>query len=57
MGCVVAVVVGSSRVVDRMRIPAGVVTHSLVVVRPVAGRVSVQDARTEFAVVIEPSRV
>lgn len=42
--------VGSS-VVDRMRIPAGVVTRSLVVVRPVEGHVSVHDARTELAVV------
>jgi len=45
-------VVDSSRVVDRMRIPAGVVTHSMVVVRPVKGHVSVQDARTEFAAVM-----
>lgn len=45
-------VVESSPVVDRMRIPAGVVTRSMVVVRPVPGHVSVQDARTEFAAVM-----
>lgn len=43
-------VVGSSAA-DRLRVPAGVVTRSLVVVRPVEGHVSVQDARTDLAVV------
>lgn len=38
-------------VVERMRIPAGVVTRSLVVVRPLEGHVSVHDARTDLAVV------
>lgn len=45
-----AAVLGS-RVVDRMPIPAGLVTRTMVVVRPVAGHVSVQDARTDLAVV------
>lgn len=40
-----------SRVVERMPIPAGLVTRTLVVVRPVAGHVSVHDARTDLAVV------
>lgn len=44
-------VIESSPVVDRMRIPAGVVTRSMVVVRPVPGHVSVHDARTELATV------
>ncbi len=43
--------VAESPVVERMRIPAGVVTRSLVVVRPVEGHVSVHDARTDLAVV------
>lgn len=45
-----AAVLGS-RVVDRMPIPAGLVTRTMVVVRPVAGHVSVHDARTDLAVV------
>lgn len=45
-----AAVLGS-RVVDRMPIPAGLVTRTMVVVRPVAGHVSVSDARTDLAVV------
>ncbi|MFW0154135.1 hypothetical protein ACNUDN_30710 [Mycobacterium sp. smrl_JER01] len=40
-----------SSAADRMRIPAGVVTRSLVVVRPIEGHVSVHDARTDLAVV------
>ncbi|SPX94946.1 Uncharacterised protein [Mycobacterium xenopi] len=40
-----------SRVVERMPIPAGVVTRTLVVVRPVAGHVSVSEARSDLAVV------
>ncbi len=40
-----------SRVVDRMPIPAGLVTRTMVVVRPVKGHVSVHDARTDLAVV------
>lgn len=38
-----------SPVVDRMRIPAGVVTRSLIVVRPVDGHVSVHEARSDLA--------
>jgi hypothetical protein len=49
-GITVTGVLGS-RVVDRMAIPAGLVTRTLVVVRPVAGHVSVHDARTDLAVV------
>lgn len=45
------VAVLGSRVVDRMPIPAGLVTRTMVVVRPVAGHVSVSDARTDLAVV------
>ena len=45
-----AAVLGS-RVVERMPIPAGLVTRTMVLVRPVAGHVSVQDARTDLAVV------
>ena len=37
--------------VDRMPIPAGLVTRTMVVVRPVKGHVSVHDARTDLAVV------
>lgn len=49
-GSVMAALVDSP-VGERMRIPAGVVTRSLVVVRPVDGHVSVHDARTDLAVV------
>lgn len=40
------------RVVDRMTIPSGLVTRTMVVVvRPLAGHVSVSNARTDLAVV------
>jgi len=45
-----AAVLGS-RVVDRMTIPSGLVTRTMVVVRPLAGHVSVSNARTDLAVV------
>lgn len=40
-----------SRVVDRMTVPSGLVTRTMVVVRPLAGHVSVSNARTDLAVV------
>lgn len=40
-----------SRVVDRMVIPSGLVTQTLVVVRPSPGHISVSDSRTDLAVV------